>query len=138
VRLAAYTNPDVDAGKQQLAQAASLQHELWTQALMASRAPDATPDGGRLLLPALNTLIETTTKQTMATEMHPPMIGPGYAGCLDAGQFTVGGSEPGPGHAAQLDSGFVLLPPSCPSPLCHSRSRSFLGWAGSDWTTDPW
>ena len=74
VRLAAYTNPDVDAGRQQLAQAASIQHELWTQALMASRAPDATPDGGRLLLPALNTLIETTTKQTLATEMHPPMI----------------------------------------------------------------
>jgi hypothetical protein len=74
VRLAAYSNADVEAGKQQLAQAASIQHELWSQALMVSRAPDATPDGGRLLLPALNTLIDTTTKQTMANEMHPPMI----------------------------------------------------------------
>jgi heme/copper-type cytochrome/quinol oxidase subunit 3 len=41
---------------------------------MVSRSPDASPEGGRLLLPALNTLIETTTKQTMAIEMHPPMI----------------------------------------------------------------
>jgi hypothetical protein len=74
MRLAAYANPDVFAGKQQLAQAASIQHELWTQALTVSRAPDASPDGGRLLLPALNTLIETTTKQTMANEMHPPIV----------------------------------------------------------------
>jgi hypothetical protein len=74
VRLAAYANPDVDAGRQQLVKAASIQRELWTEALMVSRAPDASPEGGRLLLPALNTLIDTTTKQTMATEMHPPMI----------------------------------------------------------------
>ena len=74
VRLAAYANPDVDAGKQQLAQAASIQLELWSQAVMVSRSADASPEGGRLLLPALNTLIDMTTKQTMATEMHPPMI----------------------------------------------------------------
>ena len=74
VRLAAYANPDVDAGMRQLAQAASIQRDLWTQALMVSRSADASPEGGRLLLPALNTLIDTTTKQTMATEMHPPMI----------------------------------------------------------------
>ena len=74
MRLAAYANPDINAAKQQLAQAASILRELWSQSLIVSRGPDAGPEGGRLLLPALNTLIETTTKQTMATEMHPPMI----------------------------------------------------------------
>ena len=73
-RLAAYTKPDIDAARQELARATSIQQEIWTHSLMVSRIPEASPDAGRLLLPALNSLIDISTKQTMATEMHPPLI----------------------------------------------------------------
>ena len=36
--------------------------------------PDAHPDAAKLLLPALNAMIDmTTTTRTLATHMHPPL-----------------------------------------------------------------
>jgi hypothetical protein len=39
-----------------------------------SRAPDAHPDAAKLLLPALNAMIDITTTRTIALQTHPPTI----------------------------------------------------------------
>jgi ABC-type Co2+ transport system permease subunit len=39
-----------------------------------SREPDAHPDAGKLLLPALNTMFDITTTRTAALYTHPPTI----------------------------------------------------------------
>jgi hypothetical protein len=74
VRLAAYRSSDLPAIREGLARATKVQGEIWSQSVAASHAPDAHPDAGKLLLPALNTMIDITTTQTMATQMHPPTI----------------------------------------------------------------
>jgi hypothetical protein len=66
--------PDVAAATQTLARATALQAELWTQAVQHSREPDAHPDAGKLLLPALNTMFDITTTRTAALYTHPPTI----------------------------------------------------------------
>jgi hypothetical protein len=40
----------------------------------ASVLPGAHPDAGKLLLPALNEMIDVTTKRTAALRIHPPEI----------------------------------------------------------------
>ena len=66
--------PDIAAAKQELAAANKLQGEIWRQAVAASRAPDSHVDAGKLLLPALNVMIDITTTRTMAMLLHPPII----------------------------------------------------------------
>lgn len=66
--------PDIEAAKQQLAKAIELQTQIWRQAVAASRAPGAPPPAPILLLPALNAMIDITTTQVMATQMHPPIV----------------------------------------------------------------
>jgi hypothetical protein len=66
--------PDIEAAKRQLAKAIELQTQIWRQAVAASRAPGASPPAPILLLPALNAMIDITTTQTMATQMHPPIV----------------------------------------------------------------
>ena len=74
-RLAAYRKlPDVAAAREELARSASLQGEIWNQAVAATRAPDTHPDAARLLIPALNSMIDITTTRTMTMQMHPPAI----------------------------------------------------------------
>jgi len=51
-----------------------LQAEIWTQAVAGSREPDAHPDAAKLLLPALNAMIDITTTRTLALQTHPPMV----------------------------------------------------------------
>jgi hypothetical protein len=51
-----------------------LQHEIWKRAVAASSAPGANPDATKLLLPALNTMIDITSTRQNAFEMHPPAI----------------------------------------------------------------
>jgi hypothetical protein len=41
-----------------------VQTEIWTQAVAGSRLPDAHPDAAKLLLPALNAMIDITTART--------------------------------------------------------------------------
>jgi hypothetical protein len=57
-----------------LAEAATLQGEIWTKALAATRRPDAPAQASMLLLPALNAMIDITTTRVMATRNHPPLI----------------------------------------------------------------
>lgn len=74
-RIAVYQKlPDVAAAKEELAKANKLQGEIWHQAVAGSRATDAHPDAAKLLLPALNEMIDITTTRTMATQTHPPPI----------------------------------------------------------------
>jgi hypothetical protein len=66
--------PDVEAAKAALTTSIHLQYEIWTQAVNASRLGDSHPDAGKLLLPALNAMIDITTTREMAANLHPPAI----------------------------------------------------------------
>ena len=57
-----------------LAKSKSLQEEIWTQAVAATRLPNSHPEAGKLLLPALNNMIDITTIRSMALQVHPPRI----------------------------------------------------------------
>ena len=66
--------PDLRAAEQELAHAAQIQERIWSQAVTASRA-DSTQTAARLLLPALNEMIDVTTSRTVALYTHlPPLI----------------------------------------------------------------
>jgi hypothetical protein len=66
--------PDMEAVNKELSRSAKLQGEIWQQSVAASRLPSAHPDAAKLLLPALNAMIDITTTRTMATKVHPPRI----------------------------------------------------------------
>lgn len=66
--------PDIGAAKAELARSATLQNEIWTEAVAASRLPESHPDAGKLLLPALGMMADITTTREMATHMHPPTL----------------------------------------------------------------
>ena len=66
--------PDIKAAKAALTTSTHLQNQIWTQAVDASRLTDTHPDAAKLLLPALNTMIDITTTREMAANLHPPMI----------------------------------------------------------------
>ncbi len=66
--------PDIEAAKAALATSTHLQGEIWTQVVNASRLADSHPDAGKLLLPALNAMIDITTTREMAANLHPPAI----------------------------------------------------------------
>lgn len=55
------------------ARSVALQQEIWAAATAASAGPGARPDAGRLLLPALNEMIDITTTRWMGIRMHPPV-----------------------------------------------------------------
>lgn len=66
--------PDMDAVHAELARSAKVQNDIWAEAVAATQLPGAHPDAGKLLLPALNEMIDITTTRTMAARIHPPMI----------------------------------------------------------------
>jgi hypothetical protein len=51
-----------------------LQQEIWQKAVVAVAAPGANPDAGKLLLPALNAMIDITATRRNAFNMHPPAV----------------------------------------------------------------
>lgn len=51
-----------------------LQNKIWNRSLAATSLPGDSPDAGRLLLPALNTMFDITTTRRNAFDMHPPAI----------------------------------------------------------------
>ena len=66
--------PDMGAAEQELAHSAQVQQRIWSQAVIASRA-DPTKTAAKLLLPALNQMIDVTTSRTVALYTHlPPLI----------------------------------------------------------------
>lgn len=74
-RIEAYRRlPDFGAARAKLKESISLQNEIWTRALVAGTSEGAAPDAVKLLLPALNEMIDITTTRTTAAAMHPPMV----------------------------------------------------------------
>jgi hypothetical protein len=57
-----------------LAEGEALQRDIWAMALTASHRKDASGDAVKLLVPALNEMIDITTTRVMATRNHPPLI----------------------------------------------------------------
>jgi len=58
----------------ELQQSSALQKRIWERSVAGSAATGAHPDAARLLLPALNSMIDITTTRRMAMQMHPPGI----------------------------------------------------------------
>jgi hypothetical protein len=52
----------------------SLQRQIWSGSVDASTSPGANPDATKLLLPALNNMIDITATRKNAFNMHPPAI----------------------------------------------------------------
>ena len=66
--------PDLQAAEQELAHAEKIQQEIWSRAVAASH-DDESQNTARLLLPALNEMIDITTARTIALHTHlPPLI----------------------------------------------------------------
>jgi hypothetical protein len=66
--------PDIESAKAELSRSARLQANIWSEAVSATRLPGCHPEAGKLLLPALNEMIDITTTRTMAARIHPPLI----------------------------------------------------------------
>jgi hypothetical protein len=74
-RLAFYAAlPDIDAAQRAYRETLALQARIWEDSLRASQVPGGHPDAGKLLLPALNSMIDVTTTRLMAAQTHPPRI----------------------------------------------------------------
>lgn len=71
-RLQAYQKlPDLDVAGREFARAAQIQQTIWLRAVAASGA-DPTHNAARLLLPALNEMIDVTTSRTVALNTRLP------------------------------------------------------------------
>jgi hypothetical protein len=66
--------PDMRASESEMAKSKKLQNEIWRAAVNSSRNPESHPDAGKLLLPAVNKMIDIKTTRTMALQAHPPVI----------------------------------------------------------------
>jgi hypothetical protein len=62
--------PDIRAAEKELARTGDIQGEIWTQAIADVRNPESQTDSAKLLLPALNEMIDITTTRTMAARSH--------------------------------------------------------------------
>jgi hypothetical protein len=75
LRLAAFQKlPDLRAAEVELVKSEKLQMDLWTGAVAATRLKDANTGADKLVLPALNDMIDITAKRTMAMKIHPPLV----------------------------------------------------------------
>jgi hypothetical protein len=66
--------PDIEAVESELAKSPQIQKEIWNQAVAATRSSNSHAEASKLLLPALNEMINITTTRTMAARIHPPLI----------------------------------------------------------------
>jgi hypothetical protein len=65
--------PDLESAEQQLGRGSQLQQEIWSKGVAGSRA-DSTQNAARLLLPALNDMIDVTTARTIALHTRLPAL----------------------------------------------------------------
>jgi hypothetical protein len=74
-RLEAYRKlPNMEAAEKEMVKSKKIQEEIWSDAVAATLLPNSHPDAGKLLLPALNNMIDMATTRTMALQVHPPKI----------------------------------------------------------------
>lgn len=66
--------PDTQQSLDAASQTDRLLARIWSQSVAAAAAPTASPDATKLLLPALNTMIDITATRKNAFSMHPPPI----------------------------------------------------------------
>jgi len=66
--------PNMQAAEIEMAKTKKIQREIWTKAITATTLQGSHPDAGKLLLPALNSMIDITTTRNMALRTHPPNI----------------------------------------------------------------
>ena len=66
--------PDMEAARVEIAESKKIQREIWNKAVAATQSSGSHPDAGKLLLPALNDMIDITTTRGMALQNHPPNI----------------------------------------------------------------
>jgi len=65
--------PNLEAAEQELARVAELQHDIWSRAVAACRS-DPTQNAARLLLPAINEMIDVTTARKIALYTQLPRL----------------------------------------------------------------
>lgn len=73
-RVAFTRSAHIEEDRELFARSARFQQQIWDAALAATRRPDAYPDAGRLVIPAVNDMIDITTTRFMAVRTHPPKI----------------------------------------------------------------
>jgi hypothetical protein len=66
--------PDMRAAEQEMGKSKELQKEIWRDSIATSRDPKAHPDAGKLLLPAVNAMIDISTIRRIALQNHPPNV----------------------------------------------------------------
>jgi len=66
--------PDMEAAKVEIDNTRELQREIWSKAISATALPGSHIDAGKLLLPALNNMIDIATTRYMALQNHPPAV----------------------------------------------------------------
>jgi hypothetical protein len=66
--------PNTEAAEAEIVKSKRLQEQIWAEAVPATLLPHSHPDAGKLLLPALNNMIDIFTTRTMALRVHPPAI----------------------------------------------------------------
>jgi len=66
--------PNLQAAALEGAKSKALQTQIWTDAVAATQLPSSHADAGKLLLPALNNMIDITTVRFMALQLHPPGV----------------------------------------------------------------
>ena len=73
-RLAVYDRlPDLQASQRELVRVGEIQQDIWSHAISASRN-DPSQNVARLLLPALNQMIDVTTTRTIAMHTQLPLL----------------------------------------------------------------
>jgi hypothetical protein len=74
-RLAIYDSlPDLRAAYAHRARSVDLQRAIWGQVVAGCQRADAHPSTCFLIVPAVNVMIDISTKQTMAALAHPPLV----------------------------------------------------------------
>ena len=66
--------PSMQSAEKEMAKSKKIQEEIWRDAVAATLLPNSHPDAGKLLLPALNNMIDISTTRTMALQLHPPRV----------------------------------------------------------------
>jgi len=74
-RLAIYhVLPDMKAAAVELERSKAIRERIWSEAIAASTQSGAHPDAGKLLIPAINNMIDMATIRTVALFVHPPRV----------------------------------------------------------------
>lgn len=72
-RLATYRElPELETARVEMAKSKKIGEEIWARAIAATRLGGAPPGADRMLLPALNSMLDIATTRTMALQAHPP------------------------------------------------------------------